>query len=322
MSNIMGTKYLAQATVDLTGLSNNPARRGDYIGFTFDGTHSSELGIVRVSDGSRFQETLLPEFSNKTVNVPGSNRTDYMGMEYTQKPINLSIAFDSVTEKQLRDIKRIFSTTVPKSLVFDETPYKTYYVKASAPPTFTYLCFDETQQVGEPRIYKGEGTIHLISFFPYGFCNPRELESKGLFDSTKYPNCNEWLEASGLDKIKKYGLGDLVVYNPGDYETPFWIEIEGSSLPEGGFYFNNDIFLKWRASSIENDNLPKDSKIIVDGRTQLIEGYDSKGKKTGRIYNKFITEGNWFNLPITGKLMHGISGNDIVKKINYNILYI
>jgi hypothetical protein len=32
----------------------------DYIGFTFNGVHSSELGIKRTSEGSRFNESLLP----------------------------------------------------------------------------------------------------------------------------------------------------------------------------------------------------------------------------------------------------------------------
>jgi hypothetical protein len=34
--------------------------KGDYMGFTYNHVHSSELGIVRVSDGSRFNENLLP----------------------------------------------------------------------------------------------------------------------------------------------------------------------------------------------------------------------------------------------------------------------
>ncbi len=32
----------------------------DYIGFSFNGVHSSELGIKRISEGSRFNENLLP----------------------------------------------------------------------------------------------------------------------------------------------------------------------------------------------------------------------------------------------------------------------
>jgi len=32
----------------------------DYIGFSFNGVHSDTLGIKRTSEGSRFNENLLP----------------------------------------------------------------------------------------------------------------------------------------------------------------------------------------------------------------------------------------------------------------------
>ena len=53
--------------------------RGDYLGFTYNGFHSSDLGIVRVSDGSRYSENLLPSFQDKTVTVPGKDETYYFG---------------------------------------------------------------------------------------------------------------------------------------------------------------------------------------------------------------------------------------------------
>jgi hypothetical protein len=34
--------------------------KGDYMGFTYNNIHSSTLGIVRTSNGSRFNENLLP----------------------------------------------------------------------------------------------------------------------------------------------------------------------------------------------------------------------------------------------------------------------
>jgi hypothetical protein len=34
--------------------------KDDFIGFTYNNKHSSELGILRVSNGSRFDENLLP----------------------------------------------------------------------------------------------------------------------------------------------------------------------------------------------------------------------------------------------------------------------
>ena len=42
----------------------------DYIGFTFNGVHSDTLGIKRTSEGSRFNENLLPTIQDKTVQVP------------------------------------------------------------------------------------------------------------------------------------------------------------------------------------------------------------------------------------------------------------
>ena len=45
----------------------------DYIGFTFNGVHSDTLGIKRTSEGSRFNENLLPTIQDKTVQVPGGD---------------------------------------------------------------------------------------------------------------------------------------------------------------------------------------------------------------------------------------------------------
>ena len=55
----------------------------DYIGFIFNGKHSSEFGIVRTSDGSRFNENLLPTIQDKTVQVPGGDGTYFFGSYYT-----------------------------------------------------------------------------------------------------------------------------------------------------------------------------------------------------------------------------------------------
>ena len=61
----------------------NTIRRADYIGFYFNGYHSSELGIVRVSDGSRFNENLLPTIQDKTVQIPGGDGMYHFGSYYT-----------------------------------------------------------------------------------------------------------------------------------------------------------------------------------------------------------------------------------------------
>ena len=41
--------------------------KGDFLGFSFDGTHSKDLGIVHVSSSDRYDENLFPEIKDKTV---------------------------------------------------------------------------------------------------------------------------------------------------------------------------------------------------------------------------------------------------------------
>lgn len=356
------------------------AIKGDFIGFTFGGKHSTELGINRVSNGSRYTETLLPEFSNKTVNVPGANRVDYLGMEFTQKSFPLDIAFDSVTEEQLREMKRLFSTNKPLPLVFDESPYKTYYAKAGGNPSFTYVCFDE----GDKRIYKGEGKIDLVSFYPYGFCEPKSLVieitkancetlpnypgltyesisrghwgyvngnkfeevkeytylvegrliikiSKGAvddngiidekdwlkydFDTGKFtwegdginkinnlpfvfyifsPSCvnvSEWKNSCGFSKFLLYEKNKMCAYNPGDFDAPFVI----TGIPNGadGSIELEENKIEWSGFSLKDG----DFKVRFNSYNQLVEGIDANGNKTGNIYNNYITNGSWFNIP-------------------------
>ena len=123
--------------------NNSLFLKGDFIGFTFDGIHSSELGIVRVSGGDRYEEALVPSLSLKTTNVPGGDGSYYFGTSYTQRNINLQIAFDSLTQQQFMRLISVFGTKKISTLIFDENPYKVYNVKISSEPKLNYICFDE-----------------------------------------------------------------------------------------------------------------------------------------------------------------------------------
>ena len=137
--------------------------KGDWIGFTFNGIHSSELGFIRVSDGSRYNENILPTMKDAVVQVPGENGSYFFGSYYTQKVFNFNIAFDTMTERQFRMIKQVFGDGKIHDLILDEHPYKIYSAKIQSPPQLKYLCFYENGQ----RIYKGEGTIQLVAYSPF-----------------------------------------------------------------------------------------------------------------------------------------------------------
>ena len=75
-------------------------------------------------------------------------------------------------------------------LTFDESPYKEYTVKASDTINLQYICFGE---IGAERIYKGEGTMQLIAYYPFGICRKKSDKSSCwtrmyYFISTKISN--------------------------------------------------------------------------------------------------------------------------------------
>lgn len=235
--------------------------KGDFIGFQFGEYHSSELGIVRISDGSRYNEEIIPVPVDKTVQRPGSDGTYFFNSFYSQKPITIQFAFDSLTEAQLRKLRAVFATKAPQKLIYDETPYKYYLVKCGASPQMRYICFE----VEGKRIYKGEGTLSLMAYYPYAKSTYKWLED---FESTtelkfykdfsikeRKDHIAEWnhmsFDENAPEDIKpdsgaaaqfegliyKSGYSQLDVpqnketgvsfnvYNPGDLETDFTLTI-------------------------------------------------------------------------------------------------
>lgn len=214
----------------------------DFIGFSFDNIHSSTLNILRVSDGDRYEEELHPDINDRTLEITGLDGEYFFGTNFAPKEISISIAFDSVTEKQFRQIRRLFGTKKVCDLIFDERPYKVYKAKVKEPVELEYICFDEpkrtvadardgirrvdrgTQDEGweqitpyeysdeKQRIYKGEGKINFICYFPFAkqlyktlekYENSGEKTDEGN-TFTSYSNVDEWKESSGLLTTKQF----------------------------------------------------------------------------------------------------------------------
>ena len=293
---------------------------GDYIGFTYNNVHSSDLGIVRVSDGSRFNENLLPTIQDKTVQVPGGDGTYFYGSYFTQRQFSVSFAYDSLTEEQIARLKAHFGDKKIHSLVFDERPYKTYQAKVTGTATIKYVPFAE----GETnRLYKGEGTIQFTCYQPYAICS-----KKWLSEYTDCNNVQEWVSASGL-KQSSTGFDKLIdantinLYNPGDIESHFQLVVKfnDGKIPAGRMYIDGDASrqLSWKEMILQGD----DSYVKFNSRLNLIEGYTSQGIKSGKVYNKYISSGSFFKIP-KGESMLKFEGNLSLDNtpIEYSYYYI
>ena len=188
----------------------------DFIGFTFNGVHSSELGIVRTSEGSRFNENLLPTIQDKTVQIPGGDGMYHFGSYFMQKQFNVSYAFDALTEEQLARIKTLFGDKKTHDLIFDETPYKVYQAKVTGSASIKHIPFAEGQT---NRTYKGEGSLQFTAYDPYA----RSVYKYA--DQYDVKNFEEWEDAANL--LNTQGVFDKIegnsikLYNPGVKESDF-----------------------------------------------------------------------------------------------------
>lgn len=139
----------------------------DFIGFSFGNIHTKDLNLLVVTSSDRYEKNLLSTPKDYTMEIPGGDGSYYFGQTFESREFSCDIAFDSVDEKTWRKISQLFSTDKLQDLVFDELPYKTYKAKLKSKPEFKFICFTN-RDTGE-RVYKGEGTLNFICYFPYAY---------------------------------------------------------------------------------------------------------------------------------------------------------
>ena len=309
--------------------------KGDYMGFTYNNKHSSELGIVRVSDGSRFNENLLPTMQDKTAQVPGGDGTYYFGSYYTQRQFTVNFAFDGLTEQQVQDLRNHFGDKKVHDLIFDETPYKAYSAKVTGTATIKYIPFNEGST---GRVYKGEGSIQFTCYSPFARSRFKELQGQD------FDNMNEWKEASGIlnslnnttqnptsnnpSGTNAYDVSLVAsttqryrLYNPGIKDSDFKFFYTNDASDGSNFYRSGSISLvrlsdgastvgdilktlQWDGLVLRGD----DNGVVFDSRLGLIQGIKTESVSepwrsyvlTGNIYNIHISQGSFFKIPVCG----------------------
>ena len=214
---------------------------------------------------------MLPTFSDSTAVAAGGNGTYYWNTSYTQKVFTIDFAFDDLHDIDIQKLKKVLGFKGVQPLIFDEFPYKKYMVKVSTQPTLKYICFDQD----ETRIYKGEGSIQLVSFYPFGI--------------------------STFDKKIEYNSRGCLLANDGELEGDILLTYKIEDITSG-----LTIELRERRDGEDIGLLtlsnvvaaPGDVYIQINTYTNLIEGLDASFKKTKTLYNKYITAGDFFKAPV------------------------
>lgn len=259
----------------------------DYVGFTFNNIHSSQLGIKSVTSGNRYSHSLLPTFQDYSIDIVGGDGSYYFGNTFKQKDFDLNIAFDDVTEQELRDISRwLYATGTISTLIFDERPYIKYYVKITKQPVLKYLAFEDSTGA---RVYKGEGSLTFTAFDPFGYSVNKFLES---YDDE---NIGEWVESSGLlhsqeyngvDYYDIYAAGVIPLYNPGDLPVDFILTlvVGGGAIPKVSL--DSSTYFKLDLTSLGAGT------VTIDTKKKLI-------KHGTTVVNYVLLDGDFFKIPLS-----------------------
>lgn len=250
--------------------------QGDFLGFQLGKEHSYNLNITRVSTNDRYQDNLLPTFTDAVVQVPGGDGTYYWDTYYTQKQFQIDFAFDDLRDEDLRKLRQMFSVKTVKPLVFDEFPYKKYMVKCIQPPQLKYICFDHL----EFRIYKGEGSVQLVAYYPFAF----SVDSPSL----------------------AYTAAGATINNSGDMPANVQIlydlnEVSGDILIELREKADGADIAQLKLTGVSSIN--GDRYMLINTQTQLIEGLNADKTKSGNLYNKFIDSGDFFWPPVGSSVL-------------------
>ena len=315
---------------------NTRCIKGDFIGFTLGDIHSSELGLMRVSDGSRYNEDLLPPLQDKKAQISGRDGEVYFGSQYMTKPLKVPVAFDNMREEEFSALRRLLSIKTPQVLWFDESPYKQSLVKSAAAQSFKWSCFDESRgglYSDRKRIYKGEGILEFNCFTPYATSRITyldetltEKDGKEVYKN-EYQNIEEWRKSSRLRyrkidslstenqliefgsyiedfKINDFDRRGIFVYNAGDIPIKPKIICK---IPEG-YVVDKDIELTLYSYN------------EITGNINEIEIMEFS-KKAISEHLSTIKDGESPYLIIDSKLkmIKGAEGNDNLQKLNGRI---
>lgn len=205
----------------------------DFIGFTYNGKHSiDDFGVYRTSDGSRYNDNLVPAMTDKTTDVPGGNGQYYFYTTHKNRQFNIPIAFDNLSEPKYREMRGWLDGLAIHDLVFDEAPYKVYSAKVTGTPQLKTLCFE----INGERQYRGEGTIQFTCYYPYAHTpnttkNGKDGRSLENYEVDYYPNVDEWDSTSSLSERHQDGN------NPGDIPATFTLVVSSEKEVASGSIF-------------------------------------------------------------------------------------
>lgn len=136
-------------------MSWNQYRDDGFLWFKFNNKYSYDYGIVRTSDGSRFNQDLFPSTQDRTATVPGKDGVYYFDSNYNKREFSIPYAFEKLTEQQLKNLSFWLGDKQIHELIFGERREVFYMAKVTGSSIIKYIPFNGTiEKIYQESSYK------------------------------------------------------------------------------------------------------------------------------------------------------------------------
>lgn len=171
-SNAQKYTQVYQATHDGAG-TRLPYMGRSFISFTFGGKAIEDFGLIVVNSGDRMERAAYAPFADLTSTYDTLNGQLYWGTHFEAKQLELDLATDGITERQLDDFREWFSPGKERELILSEHPNRAILARIAEPPNFSLLPFEEKitflGKETSTTMYRGEVHINFIMDEPFWY---------------------------------------------------------------------------------------------------------------------------------------------------------
>lgn len=148
-----------------------------YISFTYGGRKIQDFGLIATTVNDRVQRQSPPSHEDRTTDYKMLHGQFYWGSRYNAREMNLTLATDGMTQRQLDDFKQWFRAGEIRQLIMAEHPNRGIMARVASSPLVSIVPFtrkewitiDEQQEQITVGQYKGTIQLSFVMDDPFWY---------------------------------------------------------------------------------------------------------------------------------------------------------
>jgi len=169
LTNTVKKSQVYLATHDGAG-NRLPYMYRSFISFTFGGKFIEDFGLLVVTGSDRLERGAYAPFSDLVSTYDTLDGQLYWGSKIEPNQLNLSLATDYITEKQIDSFREWFAPGKERELILAEHPNRAILARVAESPVLSFIPFEEETEIiingysysTSTTVYRGEVLLSFV----------------------------------------------------------------------------------------------------------------------------------------------------------------